>query len=745
MTEEILGEGNRYAILVGINDYEDDTFVSLKYAVNDARQMANLLVCTKRTGFKKSHIRLLTSDSKDTEQQPRRNNLIKEVCYVTEFASRDDLILFHFAGHGEVRGDVAYLLPQDVSSTDIAETAVSLEWLKDTLKQSKARAKVLFLDACHAGVRRTRSLSRGLTGDVVKHVFTEAEGFSVLSSCKQDQFAHEWDKKQHGVFTHFILEGLDGAADWSSKGFVTVSDLNRHVVSKVKEWARKHRRQQEPTVEQSGMGDIPLALRRRIINFKALQDWLSLRLPHWRDILWALTANKKLLALTTLLLTLITLMVFLNVTLVIPRADDLVGPAVVGIAPTRTPTPTPMTTSPPRSMTRFTPRPTATPTTPVTESPTPTTTASPSPTGPPIIRLEPPELQEQEKCGAAEIYRFGLGIYNDSSFAAKGLMLGVSLSEDVDRVKRASYAIFEELVKRPNQALTLNEKDQWFSLDHIPAWDSLYIEFEIAVDGDEAASVTLHAGVALAELEEKPIRRQVSFRIVHCRSEGFVLPSITPITLTPPPTPTHTLTTSSPTPLTDTPSPTPKAATPTKPPPTWTPEPAPTWRLTLTPTPTDMPTITLAPTDTPTITPTPTDTPTITPTPTDTPTITPTPTDTPTITPTPTDTPTITPTSTDTPTPTWTPTPTDTPCPLTVQVSIGEPECISAKIVRVQITLNASCGLPPYTCRGQQFTHTYHFTHTYAAGQSDRMCVEVSSSDDQLWWNDIDLPAKSCP
>ena len=59
----------------------------------------------------------------------------------------------------------------------------------------------------------------------------------------------------HGVFTHFLLEGLEGAGDVDGNGIITFNELFDYVATNVTE-ATEGR--QNP--QRAGLGDIPLAV-----------------------------------------------------------------------------------------------------------------------------------------------------------------------------------------------------------------------------------------------------------------------------------------------------------------------------------------------------------------------------------------------------------------------------------------------------------------------------------------------------
>jgi hypothetical protein len=70
--------------------------------------------------------------------------------------------------------------------------------------------------------------------------------------------SYEWHENERSVFTHFLLEALEGQADRDEKGFVTVQDANRHVVNGVRLWASQRNLSQTPTLEGKLAGDIIL-------------------------------------------------------------------------------------------------------------------------------------------------------------------------------------------------------------------------------------------------------------------------------------------------------------------------------------------------------------------------------------------------------------------------------------------------------------------------------------------------------
>jgi len=256
VVETLYGTGNRWALIVGVNKYDDMVnYGELDVSIKDAEALRDRLIMS---GFDPKRIRLLTDLSGEA---PTRNNILTTLQSMTSCTDPDDLFLFYYSGHGdEAQGD-SYLVGTDGYAVNLFDTAVPISRVKAIIEKSPARAKVILLDACHAGANLP-SLSKGtklMSAEFVRHVFEEAAGIAIVASCKQGEKSFEWIEKERSVFTHFLLEALEGAADFEDKGFVSVQDVARYVTNEVRIWSSQRKRAQTPTLQYSGIGDILLA------------------------------------------------------------------------------------------------------------------------------------------------------------------------------------------------------------------------------------------------------------------------------------------------------------------------------------------------------------------------------------------------------------------------------------------------------------------------------------------------------
>src|SRR3990172_521284 len=244
---DLLKEGRRYAILVGINEYANANKVPpirpLRFAVSDAQSLASFL--TQNGGFLAEDLHLLVN-----------TKATKAAIYAALRALRDrvreeDTVMFFFSGHGTV-GNARdgqphyYLVPHDGNIADLDGTAIRDDALEELIGQLPAKKVVVLLDACHSGGLGGQQ-AKGLTNPSVQtgpqgRVFMEAaEGRVILAASRPEQVSIEDDQLRHGVFSHFLLEALAGPADLDRDGTVSALEAYQYLSTKVREYtARTH-------------------------------------------------------------------------------------------------------------------------------------------------------------------------------------------------------------------------------------------------------------------------------------------------------------------------------------------------------------------------------------------------------------------------------------------------------------------------------------------------------------------------
>jgi hypothetical protein len=108
----------------------------------------------------------------------------------------------------------------------------------------KAKYKVLLTDACHSGAispEDTQNLNHALS-DLNQSLFS-----LTASRDRERSFESPDLEGGHGVFTYYVVKGLEGAADSSHDGIVTADELAEYVRTNVREATGGH---QNPTSDR---------------------------------------------------------------------------------------------------------------------------------------------------------------------------------------------------------------------------------------------------------------------------------------------------------------------------------------------------------------------------------------------------------------------------------------------------------------------------------------------------------------
>ncbi len=245
-----------WALVIGISDYLE--VEDLSYARRDAEAIAAWLL---DADVPADHIRLLTDDEpKPTDGalstlDTRLANLVnvrEGLGWLRQVAKQDDLVIIHFSGHGyqgadddfdERDGVDEFFVLQDTRAAAKDDTALRDDEFGRFLDRIESDHVLVFFDSCYSG-GLSRSLAPGsrATGEI-PDVFSdfELEGRLVLSASSETQDAFESPQLQHGVLTHFLLQGLDGAGDLNGDGHITVWELFEYVYTHVPPFVLKER------------------------------------------------------------------------------------------------------------------------------------------------------------------------------------------------------------------------------------------------------------------------------------------------------------------------------------------------------------------------------------------------------------------------------------------------------------------------------------------------------------------------
>ena len=235
---------DRIALIIGIEKY--DQIPSASYANLDAKFFYEY--ARKGFGISKSNIKLLIDEDAD---------LVKSLGTLNKWlpgkikSNQTELIIF-FAGHGLASNDgkELYILPQDSDPDLLDRTALSRTELFKQIIDLNPKSVTMFMDTCYSGISRDEKMLLA-SARPVRIVANEEEGipdnFTIFSASQLDQISSGIKEAKHGIFSYYLMKGLEGNADANKDRNITNGELLVYMDENVSQKASELGRQQNPS------------------------------------------------------------------------------------------------------------------------------------------------------------------------------------------------------------------------------------------------------------------------------------------------------------------------------------------------------------------------------------------------------------------------------------------------------------------------------------------------------------------
>ena len=198
---------DKWALIVGIGEFQSKQIPGLKYAVKDAKDFREYLI--KEANFAPDHVRILL------DEDASRRRVLSELGnkFLARVAKPDDLVVLYFSTHGspkqaDIRGK-NFVVAHDSDPEDLFTTGIEMDSILDSVNSRILSERILLvLDACHSGSVLANSKGLGRSGNFDPEELSQGSGQLVLSSSAPDQQSFESKRYENGVFTRKLLEGL---------------------------------------------------------------------------------------------------------------------------------------------------------------------------------------------------------------------------------------------------------------------------------------------------------------------------------------------------------------------------------------------------------------------------------------------------------------------------------------------------------------------------------------------------------
>ena len=236
---------NRVALIIGIEKYIRTP------AANFANLDAKFFYEYSRKGFgiPKSNIKLLVDEEA---------NLVKSLSTLSKWlpskvkAGETELIIF-FAGHGLASSDgkELYILPYDSDPDLLNRTALSRSELFKQIIDLNPKSVTMFMDTCYSGISRDEKMLLASARPI--RIIADEENdipsnFTIFTASQLNQISSGMNEAKHGIFSYYLMKGLEGNADNNKDRVLTNGELLSYMDKNVSEKASLLGRNQNPSL-----------------------------------------------------------------------------------------------------------------------------------------------------------------------------------------------------------------------------------------------------------------------------------------------------------------------------------------------------------------------------------------------------------------------------------------------------------------------------------------------------------------
>jgi hypothetical protein len=229
------------AIIIGIQNYK--RVPKADFANNDAKEFYEYAI--RGLGIKPENIKLLLDEEADELEIVKafENWLPLQVN-----KNKTDVFVF-YSGHGlpSPDGQSLYFLPYGVDKQYLSRTAVGQKEVVAYLTASKPKSVTMFIDACYSGQTRGGEVllasAKPISLKTETNVFPS--NFTVISASANDQISSASPELKHGIFSFFLMKGMEGDADGNKDGKITAGEMQEYLQDKVSRQAMSMSRKQD--------------------------------------------------------------------------------------------------------------------------------------------------------------------------------------------------------------------------------------------------------------------------------------------------------------------------------------------------------------------------------------------------------------------------------------------------------------------------------------------------------------------
>lgn len=243
-------DSHLYILSIGVDSYKDSK-INLKYAVKDAKDMAQKLLQQSATLFKPQYIHHAILKDKDATKQ----NITNKINELSKMIKPTDSFILFVAGHGILLQNQYYMLTSEYDGTINDNNLISSNEIVEISKKIKSLSQLFIFDTCHAG--GVDYIVSGLY-DARMSVLAKKMGLHIYASANSKEAAMD-GYQGNGLFTYTLLDGLNNNknADKNKDNKISLVELGEYTKQTTTDISKKIGHTQTPLIINFGK-DNPL-------------------------------------------------------------------------------------------------------------------------------------------------------------------------------------------------------------------------------------------------------------------------------------------------------------------------------------------------------------------------------------------------------------------------------------------------------------------------------------------------------
>ena len=229
-----------FAVVVGIADY-GNAKVNLRYSDDDARWFYTYLNKALSKESKAGNVVLLLN------REAGRDQILEALKSTFAQAGDNDFILFYFSGHG----NKGLFCPVEYPLKSVLHSEI-----KEIFQSSKAKYRLCIADACFSGsigIDEEAKDQQSLPSNMAE---LQDARIGVVMSSRQNQMSQETSVFKQGIFSYYLMRGLQGAADFNGDRTITAAEAFLFTKTMV---LKKTHGEQIPFIYGKNLDKMPLA------------------------------------------------------------------------------------------------------------------------------------------------------------------------------------------------------------------------------------------------------------------------------------------------------------------------------------------------------------------------------------------------------------------------------------------------------------------------------------------------------